>query len=590
MGRAFFYRFAPSPFLFLSPAMSSASRPPYPSASVTTGPQGRFVVLHSLGSGTYGQVFFAWDEVKREYVALKRLPHVLRANRDGKTMTTGTHHERLLMATREVKVMQMLDDHHLIVQLKGVFGVSTDTNNWQSVDPQAPRMDLVLVLELCDYDMSTLIRKSPKITDDGIRHMMKELLQALVSIHSLGVVHRDVKPNNVFLKKTPDSIHGRGSHHIRLGDFGMARFYRSPREVSLFQSFWPATLPQPLTHGGRSSSSVFGSSASNTTCWKTGKFDPPGQMSHYVNTLIYRAFEVLLGSDRYGPAVDQWSVGCLFAELLQCRTLKPGDRRPLFWCSKNVDSQHCLTQDMEQEQLRTIFEVIGTPTEADIKPLTNYAFARDRLALLKDYSFHPVWPSHVCPAKSPEADLLRGLLEFSPQKRLTAEQALRHPYFTGGGGGGICKSPQTPKLNEETQSSTMPQLPEEMSLSNEKMGLIQEYVLMETEVSHAPLELMTTEQLVFLNRSTHSILHQAISNFCYGGISRYTSMVDEEDDEKGKPMLMDSQSIASSTMGEHTTPPSLPASPPMGPTLYPAQSPVVVDAFELGAPVVALYG
>ena len=80
-------------------------------------------------------------------------------------------------------------------------------------------------------------------------------------------------------------------------------------------------------------------------------FDDTGrQLTNRVITLWYRPPELLLGSQNYGPAVDMWSVGCIFAELLTRKPILPGRN--------------------EFEQIDLIFKTFGTPTEQTWPGLT----------------------------------------------------------------------------------------------------------------------------------------------------------------------------------------------------------------------------
>ncbi|XP_039272961.2 uncharacterized protein LOC120347155 isoform X2 [Styela clava] len=121
-----------------------------------------------------------------------------------------------------------------------------------------------------------------------------------------------------------------------------------------------------------------------------------------VVTLWYRAPEVLL-QDSYATPVDLWSIGCIFAELYK--------RDPLF----------CGTGDIHQ--LNKIFDFIGLPSEADwpsdvALPLTSF---RNRM---------PVPPQCMVPEiEGLASDLLLKLLEFKPDKRITAADALEQLYF-----------------------------------------------------------------------------------------------------------------------------------------------------------------
>eukprot|EP00923_Selenidium_pygospionis_P043718 GHVN01075471.1.p1 GENE.GHVN01075471.1~~GHVN01075471.1.p1 ORF type:complete len:304 (-),score=69.01 GHVN01075471.1:127-1038(-) len=126
-----------------------------------------------------------------------------------------------------------------------------------------------------------------------------------------------------------------------------------------------------------------------------------------VVTIWYRAPELLLGANRYGPAIDIWATGCVFGELLLHRPLMAGSD--------------------EASQIVEICKLLGTPKEAIWPSLTSYP------NYLKMLPF-PNNPYNNLEERFPTAtkhtlDLLNRLLAFDPQKRITALQALEHPYF-----------------------------------------------------------------------------------------------------------------------------------------------------------------
>lgn len=130
-------------------------------------------------------------------------------------------------------------------------------------------------------------------------------------------------------------------------------------------------------------------------------------LTDYVATRWYRAPEILCGSTRYSKAVDVWSVGCILAELLSGKPLFPG------------------TSTMDQ--LDKIIEVTGRPSEADIDAI-NSPFAATMLESLPA-NVKPRSLTQMFPTASREArDLIRRLLQFNPNKRITVEEALQHPY------------------------------------------------------------------------------------------------------------------------------------------------------------------
>ncbi|PKI70011.1 hypothetical protein CRG98_009614 [Punica granatum] len=116
--------------------------------------------------------------------------------------------------------------------------------------------------------------------------------------------------------------------------------------------------------------------------------------------------KVLLGSYNYGQTIDVWSAGCIFAELLGRQPIFPGT------CSEN--------------QLQCIISVLGTQKEADLEFIQS-ATARKYVESLPHCRGIPL--SSLFPLADPlELDLLEKMLVFDPRKRITAAEALKHPY------------------------------------------------------------------------------------------------------------------------------------------------------------------
>jgi len=132
---------------------------------------------------------------------------------------------------------------------------------------------------------------------------------------------------------------------------------------------------------------------------------PVRAYTHEVVTLWYRSPEILLGIRHYSTPVDVWSIGCIMAEMINHAPLFPGDS--------------------EIDELFKIFKMLGTPC----KTLWPEAMQ------LPDYQEgFPKWKPKpweaLCPALDADGvDLLSQLLQYSPEKRITAKAALAHPWF-----------------------------------------------------------------------------------------------------------------------------------------------------------------
>ena len=252
--------------------------------------------------------------------------------------------------------------------------------------------DVYIVSELMDTDLHQIISSPQPLTDDHCQYFLYQILRALKYIHSAHVLHRDLKPSNLLLN---------GNCDLKVCDFGLARVAH-PEE------------------------------------------NHAGFMTEYVATRWYRAPEIMLSWKEYTKAIDVWSVGCIFAELL--------GRRPLF---PGKDYIH---------QLNLITDVIGTPDQEDIESIESEKARRYDLKLLPHLtrmpsSAHLPWrhvafplltplalmphgryiaslpfkppipPERIFPNANPEAiALLQRMLVFHPGKRITVEDALAHPY------------------------------------------------------------------------------------------------------------------------------------------------------------------
>ncbi|KAM3207587.1 hypothetical protein ACQJBY_062684 [Aegilops geniculata] len=210
--------------------------------------------------------------------------------------------------------------------------------------------DVYIAYELMDTDLHQIIRSNQALSEEHCQYFLYQILRGLKYIHSANVLHRDLKPSNLLLNANCD---------LKICDFGLAR--------------------------------------------TTSETD---FMTEYVVTRWYRAPELLLNSSEYTAAIDVWSVGCIFMELM--------DRKPLF---PGRDHVH---------QLRLLMELIGTPNEADLDFVNENA--RRYIRQLPRHARQSL--SEKFPHVHPSAiDLVEKMLTFDPRQRITVEGALAHPYL-----------------------------------------------------------------------------------------------------------------------------------------------------------------
>ncbi|XP_059655392.1 mitogen-activated protein kinase 9 isoform X2 [Cornus florida] len=248
---------------------------------------------------------------------------------------------------REIKLLRLLR-HPDIVEIKHIML------------PPCRRefKDIYVVFELMESDLHQVIKANDDLTPEHYQFFLYQLLRALKYIHTANVFHRDLKPKNILAN---------ADCKLKICDFGLARvsFNDAPSAI-----FW----------------------------------------TDYVATRWYRAPE-LCGSffSKYTPAIDIWSIGCIFAEMLAGKPLFPG---------KNV-----------AHQLDLITDLLGTPSAESMAKIRNEKARRYLNSMRKR---PPIPFSQKIPNADPLAlRLLERLLAFDPKDRPSAEEALADPYFHG---------------------------------------------------------------------------------------------------------------------------------------------------------------
>lgn len=249
-----------------------------------------------------------------------------------------------ITAVREIKILRQLN-HENVVNLKEIV-----TDKRDAMDFRKDNGAFYLVFEYMDHDLMGLLESGlVSFSEQHIASFMRQLLLGLNFCHQHNFLHRDIKCSNILLNN-------RG--HIKLADFGLARLYLAD--------------------------------------------DKERPYTNKVITLWYRPPELLLGEERYGPAVDVWSCGCILGELFI--------KRPLFQANT------------EMVQLDLISRVCGTPTPAVWPEVI-------RLPLFNTYKPRKQFPRRIRDEFSfiPKSalELLDKLLILDPSRRMSAEVALK---------------------------------------------------------------------------------------------------------------------------------------------------------------------
>ncbi|KAG5922952.1 hypothetical protein E4U42_005121 [Claviceps africana] len=266
---------------------------------------------------------------------------------------------------REIQILQDCN-HRNVVGLEEVV-----------IGDDVARLDnsVFLVLEFVEHDLKGILEDMPEpFLSSEIKRLLLQLTAGVSYLHENWILHRDLKTSNLLLNN-------RGL--LKIADFGMARYVGDP---------------------------------------------PPPKLTQLVVTLWYRAPELLLGATTYDTAVDMWSVGCVFGELIT--------REPLLQGTNEVD------------QMSKIFALCGMPTEETwpgFRKLPNASSLKLPASTAESAATGSVIRARFPSMTTAGAALLNSLLSLDPQRRPSAKSMLQHEYFS-----------QDPKPKPESLFPTFP--------------------------------------------------------------------------------------------------------------------------------------
>ncbi|KAF8369260.1 hypothetical protein HHK36_032735 [Tetracentron sinense] len=326
------------------------------------GDANRYKIQEVIGKGSYGVVCSATDMHTGDKVAIKKIHDIFEHISDA---------ARIL---REIKLLRLLR-HPDIVEIKHIM-LPPSRRDFK---------DIYVVFELMESDLHQVIKANDDLTREHYQFFLYQLLRALKYIHTgclaaANVYHRDLKPKNILAN---------ANCKLKICDFGLARVAFNDTPTTIFGRIM-------LLRGGIELQSC---------------------VDHFFRRKEYSTLlqveiscrSVMASELQYTPAIDIWSIGCIFAEVLTGKPLFPG---------KNV-----------VHQLDLMTDLLGTPPLDTISRVRNEKARRYLTSMRKK---QPVPFAQKFPNADPLAlRLLEKLLAFDPKDRPTAEEALADPYFKG---------------------------------------------------------------------------------------------------------------------------------------------------------------
>lgn len=298
----------------------------YENISIMWGAQSNYEIGDKVGRGKYSEVFDGFSLPSGQRIIIKALKPIKRKK-----------------IKREIKILQNLSGGPHIIQLYDI------------VREPSSKMSALIFEYVNNLEFRSLY---PTFTDYDIRYYMFQVLEALDFAHSMGIMHRDVKPHNIMIDHS--------SRKLRLIDWGLAEFYHPGTEYNV-----------------------------------------------RVASRYFKGPELLVDFRYYDYSLDLWSFGATIASIVF-------RREPFFHGKSNTDQLVQIARVLGTDDLYKYlkkYDLKLGPEYEDLghytrRPWTRFITANNNSLICEEF-----------------LDLIDKVLRYDHQERLTAKEAMMHPYF-----------------------------------------------------------------------------------------------------------------------------------------------------------------